>query len=140
MKRKPDETPPLCPCGSGREAADCCARFHAGEAAPDAEALMRSRYTAYVLADEAYLLATWHVSTRPQGLGLAADGNVRWLGLTVKRYETSGADTAVVEFVARNKIGGKAFRIHETSRFVREEGRWYYVDGVFDGAPAKPPD
>lgn len=94
---------------------------------------MRSRYTAYVLHDENYLRATWHATTRPAQPGLAADSDVRWLGLTIKRHETTGADTAVVEFLARYKLGGRAFRLHETSRFVREDGRWQYLDGEIHG-------
>ena len=125
-----------CPCGGARYA-DCCARYHAGAAAPDAEALMRSRYSAYVLLLAPYLLATWHTSTRPPELNLAGepgDGQeaMRWLGLTIKRRQTTGDDAALVEFVARYKIAGRASRLHETSRFVREDGRWYYVDGKVD--------
>ena len=121
-----------CPCGSGHPSAACCGRWHAGEAAPTAEALMRSRYSAYVLGLEDYLLATWHASTRPASLDLAGQSpKPVWLGLTVKRHENPTADTAVVEFVARMRIGGgSAQRMHEVSRFVREDGRWYYLDGV----------
>lgn len=90
---------------------------------------MRSRYTAYVLGREAYLLATWHPSTRPAGLQLDAEPRPRWIGLTVKRHEALDADHARVEFVARYKVNGRAFRLQENSRFVREGGRWFYVDG-----------
>ncbi|WP_148715604.1 YchJ family protein [Chitinolyticbacter meiyuanensis] len=117
-----------CHCGLNADYVACCGRYHAGEAAPTAQALMRSRYSAYVLALEPYLLATWHASTRPLQLDLASDAPARWLGLTVKHHEATG-DTAVVEFVARYKVGGRAYRLHETSRFVREGGRWFYVDG-----------
>jgi SEC-C motif-containing protein len=120
-----------CPCGRGASYAACCARWHRGEAAPDAGALMRSRYCAYVRGDEAYLLATWHASTRPAALDLHAAPAPTWLGLDVRR-ETAGADPdrAEVEFVARHRIGGRrAARLHEISRFVREDGRWYYFDG-----------
>jgi SEC-C motif-containing protein len=99
------------------------------EAAPSAEALMRSRYTAYTLLREDYLLATWHTSTRPQHLGLAAEAPSKWLGLQVKRHEHKDAEHARVEFVARYKVNGRAFRLHEVSSFVRETGRWFYVDG-----------
>lgn len=121
-----------CPCGSGKVSVACCNRWHAGEPAPTAEALMRSRYSAYVLGLEDYLLATWHASTRPASLDLAGQSpKPVWLGLTVKRHENPTADTAVVEFVARMRIGGgSAQRMHEVSRFVREDGRWYYLDGV----------
>ncbi|MBI2308542.1 MAG: SEC-C domain-containing protein [Rhodocyclales bacterium] len=119
-----------CPCGSGRPYARCCGRWHAGEPAPTAEALMRSRYAAYVLARHDYLLATWHASTRPPALD---DAPTRWLGLEVKRHEQHGDDSAIVEFVARYRADGRGHRLHETSRFVREDGRWYYVDGDIAG-------
>ena len=90
---------------------------------------MRSRYTAYTLGREDYLLATWHASTRPAQLGLAQEPPGKWLGLEVKRHEQLDEHHALVEFVARYKVGGRAHRLHETSRFVCEEGRWFYVDG-----------
>jgi len=99
---------------------------------------MRSRYCAYVRGNADYLLATWHPTTRPPQLSLGSEPPVRWLGLQVRHHTTTGADTAVVEFVARYRIGNRAQRLHETSRFVREGGRWYYLDGEFPdrGAPA----
>lgn len=118
-----------CPCGAPDYAA-CCGRYHGGEPAPDAAALMRSRYSAYALKLEACLLTTWHTGTRPAALDLAAD-SMKWLGLEVKRHTPEPPDRATVEFVARYKIGGRAHRLHEISRFMREEGRWYYVDGEF---------
>jgi SEC-C motif-containing protein len=120
-----------CPCGSTRGYGACCGRWHAGPQhlqAPDAEALMRSRYSAFVLDLRDYLLATWHASTRPANLP-APDPGLRWLGLDVKRHVAPEGDHATVEFVARSKQGGRAHRLHETSRFVREGGRWFYVDG-----------
>lgn len=120
-----------CPCGAQQSYAACCGNYHAGGAAPTAEALMRSRYSAYVLVLEAYLLATWHASTRPMSFDLARDGATRWLGLEVKKHESTGTDSATVEFVARYRIAGHAHRLHETSRFLSEEGRWYYLDGEF---------
>ncbi len=93
---------------------------------------MRSRYSAYVLGDRDYLLATWHPDTRPADLDLGDTAATRWLGLDVKRHAVTGPDSAIVEFVARYRIGGaSAVRLHEVSRFVREDGRWYYVDGDF---------
>jgi len=118
-----------CPCGSGRTLAACCGRFHAGEPAPDAESLMRSRYSAYVLGLEAYLQATWHPATRPAALGLDAAPHPHWLGLAVKSRTVLDATHAAVEFVARYKLNGRAYRLHETSRFERVNGRWLYVDG-----------
>ena len=116
----------MCPCGSGLSYGDCCGRFHAGEAAPDAERLMRSRYSAFVKKDVSYLLKTWHPSTRPASLEL--DESVRWLGLTVFESSESG-DEAFVRFEARGKYNGRAVKQCERSRFVRENGQWYYVDG-----------
>lgn len=118
-----------CPCGGGQRYTACCGPLHAGEQpAASAEALMRSRYSAYVLKLADYLLATWHPSTRPSELDLAADDS-KWLGLDVKRHEVQDDDRAMVEFVARYRIAGRGHRLHELSRFVREEGRWFYVDG-----------
>jgi len=88
---------------------------------------MRSRYSAFVLQQADYLRATWHVSTRPTVLDFEA--GARWLGLEVRHHQMTGPDSAEVEFVARYRVGGKAVRLHEKSRFVREEGRWFYVDG-----------
>ena len=123
-----------CPCGRLAPYVACCGRWHAGPLhlqAPDAEALMRSRYSAYVLGLAGYLRDTWHPSTRlaePLRFGTA----VRWLGLEVRHHVPLDADHAQVEFVARSKQGGRAMRLHEISRFVCEDGRWYYVDGGWD--------
>ncbi len=133
-------TAAACACGSGMAYAACCGLYLGGnKTAPNAEALMRSRYSAYTQNDEAYLLATWHPSTRPKSLPLDASDKTRWLGLDVKRHQVDAdnPDRAVVEFVARFKVGGgRAERLHEISRFVREDGRWFYVDGELDGANA----
>jgi len=126
---KPKATP--CPCGAPDYSA-CCGRYHNGLPAPDAEALMRSRYSAYVLKLEPYLLATWHPTTWPTTLDLAAD-SIKWIALEVKKHSPGDEGCATVEFVARYKMGGRAHRLHETSRFVFKDGRWYYVDGEFEG-------
>ncbi|MFZ6672640.1 YchJ family protein [Undibacterium sp. Xuan67W] len=123
----------MCPCGSGKVFEHCCAPFLNGTAiAPDAEALMRSRYSAYTLNDEIYLRATWDVRTCPAER-IVHDDPTQWLGLEVKKYalDTGKTDSATVEFVARYKIGGRAHRLHEVSRFSREDGKWLYVDGNF---------
>lgn len=117
-----------CPCGSGHPYPACCGRFHGGVPAPDAEALMRSRYSAYVRGLAPYLLATWHASSRPESLNLQEATKTKWLGLKVIRHARTGDEGAVVEFVARCRINGRAHRIHEVSRFVREQGLWFYVD------------
>ena len=100
---------------------------------------MRSRYSAFVLEREAYLLSTWHPSTRPTSITFEAA--VQWLGLQVRNYvapTVSRADHAQVEFVARQRLpGGRAVRLHERSSFVLEDGRWYYVDGVQMERPAR---
>jgi len=95
---------------------------------------MRSRYTAYCLAREHYLLDSWHPSTRPGQLNLTDDVPAQWIGLKIVATGAGGAlDThGTVEFVARHKRNGKARRLHEVSRFVRENGRWYYLDGKLD--------
>lgn len=120
---------PICECGVG-SVATCCRPIHAGsKKAETAEQLMRSRYTAYCLRDELYLLSTWHPSKRPDSLQLNSDQPTKWLGLDVLQHVPNG-DTATVEFIARFKEGGgPAFRLHEISRFVREGGQWFYVDG-----------
>ena len=129
MSTRPAPTP--CPCGSAEPYAACCGRWHAGPQhlqAPSAEALMRSRYSAFVLGLGDYLRDTWHPGTRPAETPLL-DPAVRWLGLDVRRLAVQDADHALVEFIARSKVGGRAMRLRETSRFVCEGGRWYYVDG-----------
>ena len=118
-----------CPCGCGQAYAACCGRWHAGAAAPSAEALMRSRYSAFVLGLEPYLLASWHPSTRPASLGLADDGGTKWLGLEIRQARQQDETHATVEFVARYRIAGRGHRLHEISRFVYEDSRWFYVDG-----------
>jgi SEC-C motif-containing protein len=94
---------------------------------------MRSRYSAYVLKLDDYLLATWHPDTRPSELDLAADDS-KWLGLEVKKHAVQDDTHATVEFVARYRIAGKGHRLHELSRFVREGGRWFYIDGTINGS------
>lgn len=128
---------PDTPCPCGRTAAGralpwsaCCGRYvPAFDTCPaaDAEALMRSRYSAFVTGQADYLLATWHPSTRPSSLEL--EPSVKWLGLEVRRHRPLDATHAEVEFVARSRVAGRGQRLHETSRFVCEGGRWYYVDG-----------
>ena len=124
-----------CPCGRAGVRGQllawevCCARYVAHEIpAPDAESLMRSRYSAFVLARPDYLLATWHSSRRPAAIEF--DPGVKWLGLEVRQHRVLDASQAEVEFIARQKNpGSPALRLHERSRFLREDGRWYYVDG-----------
>lgn len=132
-----------CPCLSGETYGACCGRFHHGldqgparetasTGAPTAEALMRSRYAAFVVGDIDYLLSTWHPSTRPTDLDL--DDDVTWRRLDVVSTSEGGPldRTGVVEFVAhfRSTQSRERGSLHEVSAFVREDGRWYYVDGA----------
>ena len=96
--------------------------------APTAEALMRSRYVAYALGNEPYLLATWDASTKPETLDFDKEPPLQWIGLTIKRHEQQD-DEHAIEFNARYKINGRAHKLHETSRFIRKEGHWFYIDG-----------
>lgn len=114
-----------CPCGSGERFDVCCAPLHAGEKAPSAERLMRSRYTAFVVGDVDYLTATWHGSTRPESLAL--DPRTRWQGLEIVQAQNEGT-RAVVEFRARFRENGRAGQQHERSRFIQRAGRWFYLD------------
>ena len=128
-----------CPCGKLNGARQpltythCCGRYlddFATTPAPDAESLMRSRYSAFVCERADYLLATWHISRRP--LTIAFDTSVKWLGLEVRQHRVLGVTHAEVEFVARQKSAGlAAVRLHERSRFVKgvdAAGRWYYLE------------
>lgn len=119
-----------CPCGGDPLARCCAVILDDSQPAVTAEALMRSRYTAFVLGDTEYLLRSWHPRTRPEHIHLGSLRQ-RWLGLAIKHCEAgSAADIeGVVEFVARSKVDGKAERLHERSRFLKVAGRWYYVDG-----------
>jgi SEC-C motif-containing protein len=138
MPQLPAPQPSLpCPCGrlgpSKKPLAfgNCCGLFiddFEARPAPDAESLMRSRYSAFVLERRDYLLATWHASTRPEALEF--DPGVKWLGLELRQHRQMNETHAEVEFVARQKSPGTAaVRLHERSRFVREQGRWWYLDG-----------
>ncbi len=120
----------VCPCGSEATYFQCCGRYLSdGEIPQSAEQLMRSRYCGFVAGDDAYLLATWHPFTRPSKIRL--NGQPRWLGLSVRATEAGRVDdeSGSVEFVARFKVDGKGHRLHEISRFVKIDGRWYYLDG-----------
>lgn len=133
----PAESSVSCPCGSGRHLSACCAPLLGGdELAATAEQLMRSRYTAYALGHEEYLLDTWHASTRPGQLGLAESPEVQWLNLRIIRTQAGGLHDSegLVEFVARYKPAGRAGRLHEISRFCRIDGRWFYAGSSMPAA------
>ena len=119
-----------CPCLSGEQYDECCGRFHRGDAeAPTAEQLMRSRYSAFVVLDAAYLLRTWHSSTRPASMDL--DPDIQWRRLDILGTVNGGPldATGTVEFAAHYRSDGERGVQREISRFVREGKRWYYVDG-----------
>ncbi|MGW1346494.1 YchJ family protein [Kribbella sp. NPDC002412] len=119
-----------CPCGLGASYADCCGPLHDGGTATTAEQLMRSRYSAFVVGDTAYLLRTWSAATRPAELQL--DEDIRWTGLEIlgttdgSPFHTAGT----VEFRASYRLGGRTGHQQENSRFVREDGAWVYVTSV----------
>ena len=118
-----------CPCGLPAVYDACCGRWHSGAAAPTAELLMRSRYSAYAVGDAAHLMATWHPSTRPAGVGL--DPDLRWTGLEVLEAAGGLLDTAgTVHFRAHHLRRGVAGVLEERSRFARHGGRWVYVAPV----------
>ncbi|NLO78865.1 MAG: hypothetical protein GX093_00875 [Xanthomonadaceae bacterium] len=119
-----------CPCGSRRTLQACCGPLLAGrDQAETALALMRSRYTANVLKAADYLLQTWHPSTRPETLEFPPA--LRWIGLTICSVQAGdhGDSDGKVEFIASFRERGRPGKLHETSRFVREQGRWLYLDG-----------
>ncbi len=130
MKKNKENNTQTCPCESGKSYADCCQPYLEQRSEPDtAEALMRSRYTAFFLCDEAYLRHSWHPDTCPKKIHLGE--SMRWLGLKIKNTVAGSTNDATgeVEFVARNKSSGRANRLHENSHFGRFNGRWVYIDG-----------
>jgi SEC-C motif-containing protein len=128
----PTEIPNRCPCGSPQTYEECCARWHTGEQrlmAPDAEQLMRSRYSAFALGLGDYLMDTWDAATRPPSLDLN-EPRVRWTRLEVRRVDQIDENRATVEFVAYSQQRGRRMRLHETSRFERKDGKWVYLDAL----------
>lgn len=130
---KPQLTEP-CPCQSGRPFASCCAPYLTGAALPPtAVALMRSRYSAYVCQDSAYLRQTWHPSTCPPSIEFTA--GVRWLGLKILETSEGQAEDqrGTVTFRARFKLpSGQGQALLEHSYFQRVQGRWFYVGEVVE--------
>jgi SEC-C motif-containing protein len=122
-----------CPCGSEQTYNQCCRQYHEGKSAPTAEMLMRSRYSAYVMRNGAYLHRSWHSSTRPNKKSLLTVPPMDWLGLEIVCTEQGGEQDSSgrVEFIARYREGEQTGRLHETSRFVKEGGKWFYVDGDY---------
>jgi SEC-C motif-containing protein len=123
----------MCFCGSELDFSQCCKPYLQGKAAPTAQALMRSRYTAYVRRDGAYLHRTWSAATRPSQNSLNQLAPTQWTGLTVIRTEAGDINdsTGIVEFIAHwQETNGTTHQLHETSQFAREKGRWVYVKGI----------
>lgn len=133
MSRRPAlQTTSPCPCGLPAAYGDCCGRLHSGKAAAaTAEALMRSRFSAFAVRDEPYLLRSWHPDTRPGKVDF--DSGMRWVGLDILEATEGSAfhSTGTVTFRARNSQDGAKGELVERSRFVRHEGAWVYVDGTF---------
>lgn len=128
-RRSADEENLPCPCGSGLPYPECCRPLHRGEAtAATAEALMRSRFSAFAVGDADYLLRSWHSSTRPARLRL--DPGQRWTRLEILGTDRGGLfDTAgTVAFRAHYREAGRPEALEEHSRFVRENGQWVYLD------------
>ena len=120
----------VCPCGSGLAYHTCCGRFlEQKQPPPTAEALMRSRYTAYVRGNAKYLYRTWDQKTRPTFQSLKGMPPVNWMGLEVIGTQAGGVDDAEgeVEFIARYMEQGQLRVMREVSRFRRDKGRWVYV-------------
>ncbi|WP_433341536.1 YchJ family protein [Micromonospora sp. CA-111912] len=129
----PRNTNGPCPCGNSQPYPECCGRLHRGETDPaTAEALMRSRFSAFAIGDAAYLLRSWHSSTRPERLRL--DPGQRWTRLEILGTEQGGLfDSAgTVAFRAHHREGGRPGTLTEHSRFTREDGRWVYLDALPD--------
>ncbi|WP_345802370.1 YchJ family metal-binding protein [Microbacterium sp. AZCO] len=118
-----------CPCGSGLRFDACCRPLHEGAAATTAESLMRSRYSAFVVGNEDHVAGTWHPGTRPPSIDL--DARLRWTGLTIVATTGGGAGDrrGTVEFRASWRDGADRGVLHETSRFVFQSDRWWYLDG-----------
>ena len=129
--RKPSTASAPCYCKSGIPFDTCCLPIINGtHPAATAQQLMRSRYSAFCLCNESYLKQTWHPSTRPDVIDF--ENQQQWLGLKIVTTKAGeiGDLQGQVEFVARYKIHGRAYRLHENSDFVWQDGRWYYTQGT----------
>ena len=122
-----------CPCQSEKTYSECCALYHNGQPAPTAEALMRSRYSAFVVNNDKYIYKSWSKTTRPSKKSLKQGQANEWLGLTIVRTEQGMLFDAegVVEFIARFLSDGEVQQFHEVSRFIRENEKWVYLDGAY---------
>ncbi|MCF6291414.1 MAG: SEC-C domain-containing protein [Desulfobacterales bacterium] len=121
-----------CPCNPEKDFAECCYPYLSGAApAPSAEALMRSRYSAYVNGEFNYLLDTWHPDNRDSAPDFAAQAGIRWQGLEIIAMQAGNPDDTegMVEFKVKYEAGGRTNFLHEKSTFVKEKGKWFYVSG-----------
>ncbi len=136
-----EQTPPVqCPCGSGRLFTECCRPvIEKHERASSPEELMRSRYTAFTLGNNRYLMESWAEETRPREIN-ADEGAIQWLGLTVESCEGGEDDSkeGTVTFTARFLSGRHLCSLHERSRFIRKKGLWFYLDGETRSTTEKP--
>lgn len=129
MSRKKTAPSISCPCCSGQAYRDCCAPIIEGtRPATTAEALMRSRFSAFALGKEDWLMASWHPDTCPP-LPLLNEPPLKWLDLKILSHEQTSSESAHVEFIARFRAGGRAGKLHERSRFQKVDAHWVYVDG-----------
>lgn len=127
-----------CPCNPEKELDQCCGPYLNGtRKAPTAEALMRSRYSAYVVEDYDYVIRTCHASTRPTKKDFEDNIKITWTGLDIVDTEEGreNDENGIVEFIANYEVSGRQMKQHERSSFVKEEGEWFYLDGDF----VKPP-
>ncbi len=128
-------TQAICPCGTQKILDVCCGPYISGKKkAPTAEALMRSRYTAYTINNMNYIAETHDSLTGGDFDRESAEKwalGSEWLGLDIKSVKdgTEGDDKGIVEFVARYRVDGQEQTHHEISQFRRESDRWVFVDG-----------
>ncbi|HID03192.1 MAG TPA: hypothetical protein EYP18_08305 [Desulfobacterales bacterium] len=129
----------ICPCGSDKQLKECCEPIIQGiKNAKTAEQLMRSRYTAFTLAANDYLLSSWAEETRPETVQ-AEDGAIQWLNLQIEECEKGAAEdeTGLVTFTASFLSSGHLCKLHEKSSFIKENDLWYYLDGETDSRTEK---
>jgi len=120
-----------CPCGSGRSFHDCCEPYLSGEPIPDIETLLRARFSAYATANVNFIRQTWHPATRPARINLDNAESVKWLSLDIVRIERGSVEDqdGSIEFAAHYSVNGEEGDLHEISQFIREQGKWYYMEG-----------
>ncbi len=121
-----------CLCGSGIEYRQCCEIFHSNErSAPTAESLMRSRFTAFAMHNESYLLKTWDTSKRPANIDFSKKA-VDWLRLEIITTKKGGVKDSkgFVEFKAFYILDDEEYVLNELSRFRKRNNQWMYLDGT----------